>query len=101
MDLFDFQEETFDESYCPKRLIEFKRYRETMKGNSLNTIKSYTLDIIILLKYLKVKRGLVKKGTDFLKLGEFIQIGIEQSHQLCLNKLETGSCKKTSHVSSS
>ena len=52
MDLFDFQEETFDESYCPKRLIEFKRYRETMKGNSLNTIKSYTLDIIILLKYL-------------------------------------------------
>lgn len=65
MDLFDFQEETFDESYCPKRLIEFKRYRETMKGNSLNTIKSYTLDIIILLKYLKVKRGLVNKGTDF------------------------------------
>ena len=65
MDLFDFQEETFDESYCPKRLIEFKRYRETMKGSSLNTIKSYTLDIIILLKYLKVKRGLVNKGTDF------------------------------------
>ena len=66
MDLYDFQEiTTTTESEYPKRLKEFVKYRETMKGSSTNTIKSYCLDLIIMFKYLKIKKGLVIKGTDF------------------------------------
>ena len=65
MDLYDFQEENFSAEEFPPRLNEFVKFRETMKGSSKNTIDSYTRDIMIMLRYLKVKKGQVEKGTEF------------------------------------
>lgn len=65
LDLYDFQEENIDEKDYPERLTEFVKYMDTMKGSSSNTIISYSRDIVIFLRYLKVKKGLTKKGTPF------------------------------------
>ena len=65
LDLYDFQETDIDEKDYPERLTEFAKYMETMKGSSYNTIKSYSRDIAIFLRFLKVKKGLAKKGTAF------------------------------------
>lgn len=65
MDLYDFQEmKTTAEDY-PERLAEFVKFMETIKGSSKNTVNSYASDIIIMLRYFKVKKGQVNKGTEF------------------------------------
>lgn len=65
MDLYDFQEINLNEDEYPERLTEFVKFMETMKGSSKNTIDSYSRDIMIMLRYLKVKKGQVEKGTEF------------------------------------
>lgn len=65
MDLYDFEDKNLNDSNYPPRLVSFNSYLETMKGSSNNTIISYSRDIMLFLKFLKVKKGQVKKGTDF------------------------------------
>jgi site-specific recombinase XerD len=59
MDLRDFQDKNINNEEYPERLNSFIKYMETMKGSSNNTIISYTMDIIMMLKFIKNKHGLV------------------------------------------
>lgn len=59
MDLRDFQDKNINNEEYPERLNSFIKYMETMKGSSNNTIISYTMDIMMMLKFIKNKRGLV------------------------------------------
>ena len=65
MDLYDFTDESSVHVDLPPRLTEFVKFLETIKGSSQNTIEGYTRDIVIMLRYLKVKKGQVKKRTEF------------------------------------
>lgn len=68
MDLYDFQDKNLDDMDYPERLVSFNSYLETMKGSSKNTIISYSRDLMLMFKFLKVKKGQVKKGTDFSEI---------------------------------
>lgn len=49
----------------PQRAKEFVAYLPAMKGLSLNTVESYSNDLILLLRFLKQEKGLVPEGTVF------------------------------------
>lgn len=63
MDLYDFADNNNDDE-LPYRLKEFIKYMETMKGSSKNTTMGYSSDICLLLRFMKVKRGIAKRGTE-------------------------------------
>jgi len=50
---------------APEVLREFLIYHETIKGHSQKTVDEYYLDLRTFFRYIKLKRGLVPKGTDF------------------------------------
>ena len=65
MNLLDFQDKNFNNEDYPVRLNSFIKYLETMKGSSDNTIISYTMDIMMMFKFIKNKRGLINKDDKF------------------------------------
>ena len=65
MNLLDFQDKNVNNEEYPQRLNSFTKYLETMKGSSNNTIISYTMDIMMMFKFIKIKKGLVNKGDEF------------------------------------
>ena len=50
---------------APEVLRDFLTYHETIKGHSQATVDEYFLDLRNFFRYLKQKRGLVDKNTDF------------------------------------
>ena len=68
MNLSDFREDSVMNQKYPEPLLNFITYLETMKGSSKNTISSYVLDIMILLKFLKVKKALVPEDMPFSEI---------------------------------
>lgn len=48
---------------CPKVVVDFLNYLETIKGKSSNTIKEYKKDLIIFFRFLSVYKGLVKDAS--------------------------------------
>ncbi len=54
---------------APKILRDFLIYHETIKGHSQNTVDEYFLDLRTLFRFLKLRRGLVPKDTDFEEIG--------------------------------
>ena len=50
---------------APDILMEFLEYHSTVRGHSDKTIAGYYLDLKILFRYLKRRRGLVSPGTPF------------------------------------
>ena len=65
MKLSDFRENNVLNEEYPEPIIKFIEYSETLKGRSKNTINSYVLDLMIMLKYLKYKKGLVPDDIEF------------------------------------
>lgn len=64
MNLYDFRDKQENED-LPYRLREFIKYMETMKGSSKNTTIGYSTDIVMLLRFMKVKRGLVARDIEY------------------------------------
>ena len=64
MKLQDFRD-TEDKHEYPFRLNEFIKYMETLKGSSPNTTASYSLDVVQLLRFMKVKRNILKEDVEF------------------------------------
>ena len=65
MNLLDFQDKNINNEEYPERLNSFTKYLETMKGSSSNTVISYTMDMMMMFKFLKIKKGLVNKDDEF------------------------------------
>lgn len=68
MNLSDFREDSVMNQKYPEPLLNFITYLETMKGSSKNTISSYVLDIMIMLKFLKVKKALIPEDMPFSEI---------------------------------
>lgn len=49
----------------PPRVEEYFSYLKTIKGKSENTVKAYTYDMAVFLKYMKVFKGLESTEKDF------------------------------------
>lgn len=56
----------FEES--PVIMQKFLGYLQTVKGKSPKTVEEYFLDLRIFFRYLKLRRGLIDKNTDFEKV---------------------------------
>ena len=50
---------------APDLLMEFLEYHSTVRGHSDKTIAGYYLDLKILFRYIKRRRGLVPADTPF------------------------------------
>jgi site-specific recombinase XerD len=50
---------------APEIIREFLVYHETIKGHSKKTTDEYYLDLRMMFRFLKQKKGLVQKGIDF------------------------------------
>lgn len=102
---------------APDILMEFLEYHSTVRGHSDKTIAGYYLDLKILFRYLKRRRGLVSPGTPFNEIDitdidiDFIKrIRIEELYryqsfspemQNSSNALSAASrCRRTSSVKS-
>ena len=53
---------------APEILKDFLQYHEVVKGHSQATIDEYYLDLRTFFRFLKQRRGLVPKGTDFAEI---------------------------------
>ena len=49
----------------PDILMEFLEYHSTVRGHSDRTVYAYYMDLKILFRYLKIRRGLVPRNTSF------------------------------------
>lgn len=49
----------------PERQNEFREYLYSIKGKSMNTINSYSLDIMLMFKFLKLYKGIVLNSIEF------------------------------------
>lgn len=63
--LEDFRDDNILNNEYPECVNNYIKYMDTMKGSSKNTINSYVIDIIIMLKFFKYKKGLVPKEINF------------------------------------
>ncbi len=54
---------------APEVIRDFLSYHEVVRGHSQKTIDEYYLDLRTFLRYLKMRRGLVPKGTPFEEIG--------------------------------
>ncbi len=50
---------------APEILMDFLEYHSTVRGHSDKTVAGYYIDLKILFRYLKRRRGLVEPGTPF------------------------------------
>lgn len=55
-------------SEAPEIIKEFLSYHEVVKGHSVKTVDEYFLDLRTFIRFLKLKRGLVPKNSDFNKI---------------------------------
>ncbi len=102
---------------APELLMEFLEYHSTVRGHSDLTISGYYMDLKILLRFIKRRRGLVPIGTPFNEIDitdvdlDFIKsIKIEDLYRYqsfspeminSLNSLSAASrCRRTSSVKS-
>ena len=53
---------------APELLRDFLQYHEVVKGHSQATIDEYYLDLRTFFRFLKLRRGLVPKDTDFARI---------------------------------
>ncbi|MDD5794992.1 tyrosine recombinase XerC [Clostridium sp. HCP1S3_B4] len=65
INLEDFRDDNILNEEYPECVNDYIKYMDTIKGSSKNTINSYVMDIIIMLKFLKYKKGLVEKNINF------------------------------------
>jgi len=102
---------------APEILMDFLEYHSTVRGHSDKTVAGYYIDLKILFRYLKRRRGLVEPGTPFNEIDitdidiDFIKtIRIEELYryqsfspekQNSSNALSAASrCRRTSSVKS-
>lgn len=102
---------------APEILMDFLEYHSTVRGHSDKTIAGYYIDLKILFRYLKRRRGLVEPGTPFNEIDitdidiDFIKtVRIEELYryqsfspekQNSSNALSAASrCRRTSSVKS-
>lgn len=64
MNLMDFKNNVSVTEH-PKRLDDFIRYMETMRGSAKNTIDGYSTDLMLFFKFMKVRRGFISDKVEF------------------------------------
>ena len=65
INLEDFRDDNILNEEYPECVNDYIKYMDTIKGSSKNTINSYVMDIIIMLKSSKYKKGLAEKNINF------------------------------------